>query len=177
MSSFKTPIPIDIDVVKALLPPDSYVEAITLDPETVAAIYRGDVQSIKKLSVVVQWGNPRLITPFSVPHEWTLEHLQGKTTPDQVKVQKWPPEPPKQSNGSKPAVQAPVKPRVCNRCGIVAPPTHFDNNLAFHSEKCYREHLDAKLAKAGVEPKATAKRKPTRSITPKAVDNEVEAVR
>jgi hypothetical protein len=151
MSTFRTPLPVDVAAVKALLPEQSHVEDITLDTTQ------------DPPAVVLQWSNHRLKTPYSVPHDFPIANLKAGPSqlPENVTIVEWPPKPKTPPEAAaKPEAKPQAQPKICNRCGKVAPPTHFDNNLKFCSEKCHREHQDAKLAKAGVPtPAAPAKRK------------------
>lgn len=140
MSTFKTSIPVDLAAVKKLLPPMSHVESITLDVTQ------------DPPAVILQWSNQRCRTPYSVALDWPLSDLQAQKEPALVKVEDWPPKLVAKPAQAAPAPYPAPQPKICNRCGIVSPPTHFDNNLNFCSAKCHREHLDEKLAKVGTTP-------------------------
>lgn len=168
MSTFKTSIPVDVAAVIGLLPEHSHVEAITLD-----------TTEGQPPAVVLQWSNHRLKTPYSVPHDFPVANLETKSLPENTTIEDWPPKPKAApvATAAKPEPAKPTaQPKICNSCGTVAPPTRFDGNLKFCSEKCYREHRDRvmarveQLAARGLRPQKPAAKPKT--IKPLEVAND-----
>jgi hypothetical protein len=75
MSRFHTPIPIDVEAIKALLPQRGlhiHGVLVTQDPEQ------------KDVKVVVDWESGELRTPYTFPVEFSVEDLRGKKLPKGV---------------------------------------------------------------------------------------------
>lgn len=70
MSNFKTTIPVDIQSVKNLLPPDSDVESVRWNEE--------------HKEVELLWHNRRLITPYSFYQDFTIDQLKAGEFPKSV---------------------------------------------------------------------------------------------
>lgn len=67
MSTFRTPLPVDIDAVKAMLPKGASVEKIDWDPQ------------LQILSMI--WHHQRIATPYTFPVEFTIEQLESGKLP------------------------------------------------------------------------------------------------
>lgn len=67
MSQFLTPIPVDLDGVKRLLPQQHFIEAVNWNPimQTVDLV----------------WSSPGITTPFSTPQLFPIQHLHDRTLP------------------------------------------------------------------------------------------------
>jgi len=63
MSKFSTRIPVDVEAIRAALPPASSVQSVRLGED--------------KKSLVVDWESEDWTTPFTVPIEVTPEALRG----------------------------------------------------------------------------------------------------
>lgn len=72
MSAFKTVIPINLEEVKKLLPPDSDVESVDWDDT--------------RKEVTLKWSCRRWVTPFSFNEECSIEQLQSGEPPNSVTV-------------------------------------------------------------------------------------------
>ncbi len=72
MSQFKTVLAVDVEGTKKLLPAQSFIEGITWNAEA------------KQVELV--WSNHKLVTPYNIPVDFTLEQLQKKDIPAGVKL-------------------------------------------------------------------------------------------
>lgn len=67
-TNFCTPIPIDIEAVKALLPPDAEIE-------------RDLVWNRENNTVELRWTSRMFFSPYSFHHEFTVDALKRKELP------------------------------------------------------------------------------------------------
>ncbi len=72
MSYFTTPIPIDLESVKKLLPTGSDILGVEWNPT--------------ESRIDLRWSNERLKTPFTFDHHFPLDSLKAKKLPEKTQL-------------------------------------------------------------------------------------------